>query len=892
MHHTDVTRHHEPPRRRRARRSIGAVVATAILAAGLGVAGVGTEAALSPSTPPAAADPVPGGLGLTAINPCRVADSRTATPQGAGTGGRRTDGTTWQIQVGGTGAGFAAQGGTAGGCAVPDGAAAVEVSITAVDPIGDGFLRAFAAGGTAPTATFVNYTSAIGITNTGTVPLAASGTLDLAIANFGGQTHLVVDVQGYYTAAGTLGYTPLSQPCRAADTRLVVGPANPKLGQGGLRGVQVVGSDNMTSQGGPAAGCGVPVGATAVEVSITAVEPEATGFLRVSPGTPGAESTTAFVNFNGTTAATNTGTTKAANLATGDLQIRHFGGKTHVIVDVQGYFSTSPLSARYQTVTPCRVLDTRNVGGPAGTGGRFPDGVTRHIQTSGASVNYRSQGGSVPTGCGVPHGAVAIEASLTAVSPSAAGFTRPYPVGASPTGTFLNLSAGRSITNTGSLALGRKGMDDLAIKHFGGNAHYLLDVFGYFESDNKELLAIESADGGRDHTCALGNDLGAWCWGNAGEGRLGGGGSPAFINRSAPGSVLVGPSTTMAGEVAQVSAGASSACALLIDTTIRCWGSDSSGQLGDTAAGGFSSFATFVRRDNIGDSDPAVTGFVQIAVGGAHACALSQSGTVSCWGENGKGQLGTANTNDASSPRVVQVSGSGSALPNVVQVVAGDEHTCALIADGTARCWGSSEVGQLGDGSGGSNTFKFVPQTVVTSPISTAAMGGIVELAAGGANTCALIVDGSIRCWGSNESGQLLFPSNSVIQPAAPFAVFFGSNDAGGAVGITVSNATGLDQHACALVANGTARCWGANQSGQLGRGVISVEDSGSSEVLNAGTAEPTTFGELTAGGRHTCGMRTGSTAGLHCWGSDSSGQLGIGGATLVQTNPAAVSLF
>ena len=889
MHHTDVSRHHEPPRGRRARGSIGAVVATAILAAGLGVAGVGTEAALSPSTPPAAADPVPGGLGLTAINPCRVADSRTATPQGAGTGGRRTDGTTWQVQVGGTGAGFAAQGGNAGGCAVPDGAAAVEVSITAVDPIGDGFLRAFAAGGTAPTATFVNYTSAVGITNTGTVPLAASGTLDLAIANFGGQTHLVVDVQGYYTAGGTLGYTPLLPPCRAVDTRGLVGEAG-EFGSGLGRGFRMTGANSMTFQGGPAGGCGVPNGVTAVEVSVTAVNTAANGFLRALPHGVPSSTPGAFVNFTAGTSVTNTGTVRLQLNGQTDLVVFGFGGPTDVLVDIQGYFSTAPSAARYQTVTPCRVLDTRNVGGPAGTGGRFPDGVTRHIQTSGASVNYRSQGGSDPTGCGVPHRAVAIEASLTAVSPSASGFTRPYPVGASPTGTFLNLSTGRSITNTGSLALGKQGMDDLAIKHFGGNAHYLLDVFGYFEGNSLVFPTAETADAGRDHTCALGTDLGAWCWGNAGDGRLGGGGSPAFINRSDPGAVLVGPSTTMAGEVAQVSAGASSACALLIDTTIRCWGSDSSGQLGDTSAGGFSSLATFVRRQGLNNIALPVSGFVQVAVGGAHACALSTTGTVSCWGENGKGQLGTTDTNDASSPRVVNT--SGSTLTNVVQVVAGDEHTCALIADGTARCWGSSAVGQLGIGSGGPGTFKFVPQTVVSTPSSTTPLGGVVELAAGGANTCALTVDGAVRCWGSNESGQLLFPSDSDLHPANRFGVQFLSDGGGGTVSITVSNASGLDQHACALLANGTARCWGANQSGQLGRGVTSTEEFQASAVLSTGNNKQATFAELTAGGRHTCGIQTGSGAGLQCWGDDSSGQLGVDGALPNRVNPTPVVSF
>ncbi len=867
MHHTDVSRHHEPPRRRRARRSIGAVVATAILAAGLGVAAVGTEAALSPSTPPAAADPVPGGLGLTAINPCRVADSRTATPQGAGTGGRRTDGTTWQVQTGGTGGGFATQGGAAGGCGVPDGATAVEVSITAVDPIGDGFIRAFAAGGSVPTATFINYTSGRGMTNTGTVPLAATGTLDLAIANFGGQTHLVVDVQGYYTAAGTLGYTSLPAPCRAVDTRGLDGEAG-EFGNGIGRGFRMTGANSMTFQGGPAGGCGVPDGVTAVEVSITAVNTAANGFLRaLPPGVPNSNPG-AFVNFTTGTSVTNTGTVRLQLSGQIDLVVFGFGGPTDVLVDIQGYFSTAPSAARYQVVPPCRVLDTRNVGGPAGTGGPFPDGVTRHIQTAGASGNYRSQGGSDPTGCDVPHGAVAIEASLTAVSPAAPGFTRPYPVGASPTGTFLNLSAGRSITNTGSLTLGRRGMDDLAIKHFGGSANYLLDVFGYFESNAIVFPTAESADAGRDHDCALTSDLGASCWGEGDEGRLGRGGSAPFTDDSTASPVLAGPSTSLSGDVAQVSAGGTSACALLIDTSIRCWGSDSSGQLGDTAAGGFSSLATFVRRQGLNNTAPAVSGFVQIAVGGTHACALSTSGSVSCWGENGKGQLGTANTDDTSSPQLVKATSGGTTLSNVVQVVAGDEHTCALITDGTARCWGSSAAGQLGIGSGGPGTFKFVPQTVVSGPSSTTPLTGIVELAAGALNTCAVLLDSTMRCWGDNSDGQLAIGTVDTSLHLSPETVRqSGGTPYVGAVAVSVGGSTGSAHHACALRADSRAECWGRNLSGQLGRNFLSNREPVPGPVV-APDNDPVPFGELSTGGTRSLGFDVGPGGGLRRWGA------------------------
>lgn len=178
------------------------LVAVALVATVTVVASTVAEVT-SPSVRPAAAAPVPGGLGFTALAaPCRVADTRVSL-------GALNPGINRHLQVGGTGS-LAAQGGNAAGCGVPDGAGAVEVAVTAVGPVGNGFLRAFAAGDAVPNATFVNYTSGTSITNTGTVPLAAAGTQDLSVKNFGGTTHVVVDVLGYFTTAGTGGYTPLA----------------------------------------------------------------------------------------------------------------------------------------------------------------------------------------------------------------------------------------------------------------------------------------------------------------------------------------------------------------------------------------------------------------------------------------------------------------------------------------------------------------------------------------------------------------------------------------------------------------------------------------------------------------------------------------------------------
>ncbi len=136
----------------------------------------------------------PDGASYSSMTPCRVVDTRAS-----GAGGAFGANQTRSFQVAGSGAGFAAQGGAAGGCGIPDGAVAVEVSISAVGPSGDGFARAWPAGTTLPNATFLNYRSGASITNTGTVPLAVgASTADLSVAAFGAGTHVVVDVQGYF----------------------------------------------------------------------------------------------------------------------------------------------------------------------------------------------------------------------------------------------------------------------------------------------------------------------------------------------------------------------------------------------------------------------------------------------------------------------------------------------------------------------------------------------------------------------------------------------------------------------------------------------------------------------------------------------------------------------
>ncbi|MEJ2552655.1 MAG: RCC1 repeat-containing protein [Gammaproteobacteria bacterium] len=194
------------------------------------------------------------------------------------------------------------------------------------------------------------------------------------------------------------------------------------------------------------------------------------------------------------------------------------------------------------------------------------------------------------------------------------------------------------------------------------------------------------------------------------------------------------------------------------------------------------------------------------------------------------------------------------------QISANYYDTCELLADGKVICWGGNENGQLGDGS---TTGSIVPVTV--SGITTAS-----AIATGYYSTCALLADGTVKCWGDNQYGQL---GNGNTNPSlTPVAVS----------GITTATAITVGYgHACALLADKTVWCWGDNSAGQLGNGTTN-DSPIAVQVQNISTAM-----EITAGFQHTCARLSDQT--IRCWGDNSSGQLGNGG-TSPSSTPVPVS--
>src|SRR5438876_2882229 len=155
-----------------------------------------------------------------------------------------------------------------------------------------------------------------------------------------------------------------------------------------------------------------------------------------------------------------------------------------------------------------------------------------------------------------------------------------------------------------------------------------------------------------------------------------------------------------------------------------------------------------------------VAGAAAVSGGGFHTCARFSDGTLECWGRNGSGQLGDPATTTFSSPTPVRVTG----ITGAASMTAGGFHTCALLGDGSVRCWGQNDYGQLGNGTGDpvpDNPTTFNPTPVTVSGITTA-----VAISAGGWHTCALLRDGTVQCWRHNMYGQL--GDGSTTAPPAP----------------------------------------------------------------------------------------------------------------------------
>jgi alpha-tubulin suppressor-like RCC1 family protein len=305
-------------------------------------------------------------------------------------------------------------------------------------------------------------------------------------------------------------------------------------------------------------------------------------------------------------------------------------------------------------------------------------------------------------------------------------------------------------------------------------------------------------------------------------------------------------------DAATISANQDHSCAVRVNGGVECWGANQRGELGD----GTVTFETPVPVTVKGlNGAPALTASTAVA-GNDHSCALLPDGTVACWGNNTFGELGLGNVGQQNTPVALTFPASAVTMTSTFH------HGCVLLSDGSVWCWGLNNFGQVGDG-----TLTDRP-----TPVPIAGLNGTMALSAAASRegTCALLSDGSARCWGANNLGQI--GDGTTTQRLAPVAV------------TGLSGATAISagfSHTCALLSGGGVSCWGDNQFGALGDGTttsrltpVAVQGLGGAAVA------------VSAGDDHTCAVL--ANGNLQCWGRNDQGQLGDG-TTTQRTTPVTV---
>ena len=334
---------------------------------------------------------------------------------------------------------------------------------------------------------------------------------------------------------------------------------------------------------------------------------------------------------------------------------------------------------------------------------------------------------------------------------------------------------------------------------------------------------VQIATGGR-FTCALVDDGTVLCWGYNYDGELGDG---TTMNRATPAPVMGLPWRADA-----IAAGSAFACALHAGA-VACWGLNNGGQLGD---------GTLDSR-GVPAPVPRLDGVRAIFTGsGNHVCVLLDAGTVKCWGANSSGQLGDgsklsqtapANVMGLADARALALQGQGTcaltrtdtvrcwgygpvgdgtsglrltpqpalALDPVATLGAGGGIACVVLrTEGRALCWGDNSHGQLGDGTN-------MPRL---SPTSPSGLTGAIAVTGGIFHTCALMADGTVQCWGYNQGLQLGVVTPQYMDRWTPAPV----PGVAGAVAISAGW-----YHTCVLLGDGSVECWGESQFGQAGPG-------------------------------------------------------------------------
>jgi len=385
---------------------------------------------------------------------------------------------------------------------------------------------------------------------------------------------------------------------------------------------------------------------------------------------------------------------------------------------------------------------------------------------------------------------------------------------------------------------------------------------------NAQKIAVKDIQLGFDHSCLLTTTGDVKCWGSNEYGQLGDGtttnqNKPVttvsdFIIRSltvGKRRYFLGLLTGIRAKVHAIAVGNYHSCAI---TTrgLFCWGSNEHGQLGDGT--------TTNQNEPVPVSglngDGHLSDVRAIVLGENYSCALTTTGGVNCWGWNNR-QLGIMNNiTDQVHPVAI------SDLSGVRALRAGSSHSCALTMTNNVMCLGSNLSGQLGDGT---ITSRYKSKEVL-------ALSDVRAIALGHLHSCALTITGDVECWGSHKYGQLGdgTTTGEGKQKNKPVKV-----------DLSDVHAIALGyHHSCALMTTGGVKCWGQNDTGQLGDSTTKQQNKPVKVFgLSGGVSA------ITVGAHHSCALMT--TGGVKCWGYNYHGQLGDGSSKNERYKPVDVQL-
>lgn len=340
---------------------------------------------------------------------------------------------------------------------------------------------------------------------------------------------------------------------------------------------------------------------------------------------------------------------------------------------------------------------------------------------------------------------------------------------------------------------------------------------------------------GSNNNCAITTGHALKCWGNNFSGQLGNGTTTALTT---PTPIDVGTSYFAAA----ASAAGGYTCGITTGYSLKCWGTNAYGQLGDGTK--VSSLVPIV-------IDPATT-YNFITISGDHACAVPVAGGLKCWGSNSGSQV-------SAKPSYEVVPVQVNAATTYTSLSRADRHSCAVATGGSLSCWGDNSAGQIGDGS---TTPRI--SAVAIDPKMTYATVSVAR-----AHSCGITTSGALKCWGENAYGQL--GDGTIINRLSP---------------ITIDSPTKFTRVAtalratCAITTAGVLKCWGDNSGSQLGDGTATNRLSPA--IIDTGT----TYSEVSVSRNFACGITTSKA--LKCWGTNAGSQLGDGTVT-TRTTPTPI---